>query len=365
MAINTDSQSAVTVILAMIYLVLILSIGIYVSNKMTLKGRRCRGLEEKVYPNLDKFITNISDDDAKYPLRDYYIKTAYNCCAVGIYKNSYVDLCALNACLGQGNRCLDMEIYSIKGAPAVAVSSLKDFNIKESYNSIPLSDVFQHLQDNAFSAGACPNPADPLFLNLRIKSDHKEINDKIAGLIYTHFESLVMGPEYSYENHQHNFSEIPLKEMRGKVIIMVDKTINSLYQQSKLDEYVNIAGGGRFMNSNRYYDIKYTYNSDDIINFNKYNMTIVLPDLSPSDANFNAALPQKYGCQFIAMAVQEMDEYLEKYDVFFGEAGHAFVLKPPDLRPQTEYVGAVKPLPPDQSLQPRHADTVVGLTYKI
>ena len=51
MAINTDSQSAVTVILAMIYLVLILSIGIYVSNKMTLR-RRCRGLEEKVYPIL-------------------------------------------------------------------------------------------------------------------------------------------------------------------------------------------------------------------------------------------------------------------------------------------------------------------------
>ena len=65
------------------------------------------------------------------------------------------------------------------------------------------------------------------------------------------------------------------------------------------------------------------------------------------------------------MAVQEMDEYLEKYDVFFGEAGHAFVLKPQDLRPQTEYVAAVKPLPPDQSLQARHADTVVGLTYKI
>ena len=146
---------------------------------------------------------------------------------------------------------------------------------------------------------------------------------------------------------------------------MVDKTINSHYEQSKLDEYVNIAGGGRFMNSNRYYDIKYTYNSDDVINFNKFNMTIVLPDLSPSDVNFNAALPQKYGCQFIAMAVQEMDEYLEKYDIFFGEAGHAFVLKPPELRPKTETVPAVKALPPDQSLQPRHADTVVGLTYKI
>ena len=56
MVISSDSQSAITIILAMIYLVLILSIGIYVSNKLTLKERRCRGLEEKVYPNLDKFM---------------------------------------------------------------------------------------------------------------------------------------------------------------------------------------------------------------------------------------------------------------------------------------------------------------------
>ena len=94
-------------------------------------------------------------------------------------------------------------------------------------------------------------------------------------------------------------------------------------------------------------------------------MSLVLPDLTASDANFNAALPQKYGCQFVAMAVQEMDEYLEKYDVFFGEAGHAFVLKPADLRPQTEQTAPIKALPADQSLEPRNADTVVGLSYKI
>jgi len=365
MPVDQDSQSAVTIILAMIYLVLILSISIYVSNKLTLKSRRCEGLKEKVYPNLDKFITNLPESEMSYPLRDYYVKTAYNCCAVGLYKNSYVDLCALNSCLGQGNRCLDMEIYSINGEPAVAVSSLSEFNIKESYNSIPLSHVFQHIRDNAFSAGACPNPADPLFLSLRIKSDHKEINDKIAGLIYNNFEDLVMGPDYSYEYHQHNFTDVPLRNMRGKVVIIVDKSVNSLYQQSKLDEYVNLAAGGRFLHANRYYDIKYTYDGDDLTHFNKYNMSLVLPDLTASDANFNAALPQKYGCQFVAMAVQEMDEYLEKYDVFFGEAGHAFVLKPADLRPQTEQTAPIKALPADQSLEPRNADTVVGLSYKI
>ena len=33
------------------------------------------------------------------PLGDYYIKSAYNCCAVNNYKYDYVDVCGLKACL--------------------------------------------------------------------------------------------------------------------------------------------------------------------------------------------------------------------------------------------------------------------------
>ena len=33
-----------------------------------------------------------------YKLKDFYVKTAYNSCATGKFKNDYVDLCALNNC---------------------------------------------------------------------------------------------------------------------------------------------------------------------------------------------------------------------------------------------------------------------------
>ena len=39
-----------------------------------------------------------------------YIKTAYNCCSGGNYKNDYVDLCVLKNILKQGVRGLDFEI---------------------------------------------------------------------------------------------------------------------------------------------------------------------------------------------------------------------------------------------------------------
>lgn len=64
--------------------------------------------------------------DCKYLLRDYYIKSAYNCCAVNRFKNSYVSKKALKICLSQGCRCLDFEIYSVDNKPVISVSDKKD-----------------------------------------------------------------------------------------------------------------------------------------------------------------------------------------------------------------------------------------------
>ena len=52
-------------------------------------------------------------DPSKYNLRDYYIKTAYNCCCGGEFKNDYVSTDALKKCISQGARVLDFDIYSI------------------------------------------------------------------------------------------------------------------------------------------------------------------------------------------------------------------------------------------------------------
>jgi hypothetical protein len=352
MEFRADTQSAVTVILAILYLVLILGIIMYVQNKLTLKSRRCEGLKEKVYPNLDPFVTDLPA--TREPLVNFYVKSAYNCCAVGLYKNSFVSLCALNACLGQGNRCLDFEIYSVDNQPVVAVSSLPDFNIKESYNSITLDKVLAHVAENGFSASACPNPGDPLFLNFRVKSDHSEVYDGMAALISKHLEDRTIGalnPKFGYANsgcsefscQPHNLfqmedgpygqnSGISFENAKGRVIIMVQGN-PSVLQASKLYEYTNVEAGGGFFQILRYtHDIKHSPDPQLLIHTTKRTGVMVLPDLKASDANYNFYLGKEYGCQFMCMAVQEFDENLEAYDAFFGEAGHAFVLKPKSLR---------------------------------
>jgi len=101
------------------------------------------------------------------------------------------------------------------------------------------------------------------------------------------------------------------------------------------------------MRALRYDDVKNTPDMDELVEFNKKNMTICLPNLNASAANPSAPLAMSYGCQFVGMSFQDFDQYMEYYDLFFDEQGSAFALKPVTLR----YVPVTidKPAPPPDS----------------
>ena len=82
-------------------------------------------------------------------LKDFYIKSAYNCCSTGSYKNCNVSVDMLKYVIRQGVRLLDFAIYSIDGQPIVATSSLKN-NTKTTYNYLYFSDVLDIIQNYAF-----------------------------------------------------------------------------------------------------------------------------------------------------------------------------------------------------------------------
>ena len=90
------------------------------------------------------------------------------------------------------------------------------------------------------------------------------------------------------------------------------------------------------------------------IDFNKKNMSIVLPDLSVLNKNQNASLQQKYGCQLTCMSYQNLDTNLAYYLNFF--ANSAFVLKPASLRFIPVTFTTPPPQDPQLSYAPRKID---------
>ena len=318
-------------IIGLIAIILLLS-ALYIRSKLNYVDDKCSDITE-IYTDIGK-VSNINPEDARYKdflLRDFYIKTAYNCCGLGDYKNTFVSVCALKEVIRQGVRCLDFEIYSVDNEPVVAVSTLDDYNIKESYNSVPFVKALETIRDYAFAGSTSPNPNDPLIIHLRIKSKNEKIFDKMTDALYGTLESHILGPEFSYENHGENLGAIPIKKMMGKVVVIVDKS-NSTFEKTSLDEYVNLCSNSVFMRALRDYNVKYTPDFHELIDYNKKHMTLSMPDLSSGDKNVSAALHMKYGCQMIAMCYQNYDINMEFYEDFFGGAGHAFVLKPENLR---------------------------------
>lgn len=319
----------VGLIIATIILIIILAV---LYNKLNLDNNNCINMNYQ-YKNMPLIKSlNENNDLFNYKLRDYYIKTAYNACCAGDFKNDFVNLCALKNCIKQGARCIDLEIYSLDDKPVIATSSVNDYTIKETYNSVLFSDAMDVISDYAFSGSTCPCPGDPLLIHLRIMSNNKKIYDEMAEILHNKLEKRLLGPEYSYENNQKNIGEEPLINFKGKIIIIVDKS-NPLFENTLLDEYVNLSSNSIFMRKFRYsYEIKFAQDTSEIIEYNKKNMSICLPDLKSKPENYNVSIPMKYGCQMVALSFQNYDDNMKFYEKYFNGIGYSFSLKPDHLR---------------------------------
>lgn len=281
-------------------------------------------------PTLNSIVDN--DNFNNYKLSDFFIKTAYNCCCTSNFKNSYVNLGSLEICLKQGVRCLDFEIHSVDNNPVVAASSVSDYNKKETYNYLYIKDVLNTIAKMAFSPSICSNFNDPLILHFRIMNNNATMYKNFANIISQtqQFNSLLLGKKYSHEYNGNNLATIPIINFKKKIIIIIYGA-DTFYQSTQLDEYINIASGQAFMHLLRYNNIKYN-NNNNLIEFNKKNMSIVLPNpqINIENPNFNRC--REYGCQFIAMSFQKNDSNLKQYNLFFNNNKSAFVLKPQQIR---------------------------------
>lgn len=356
--ISSSISNASLMRVAIIAIICVILIGIfaYVSGKLSLRSRKCAELGSlyKDFPKISSF--NPSSSDFGLTFKDYYIKTAYNACSIGNFKNSFVDLCALKEVIRQGYRGLDFEVYSVDNEPVVSTSAVDSYDVKQTYNAIPFKEVCSTIADYAFSGSACPNPNDPVIVHLRIMSANTIIYKKMADAIYNELENRVLGKKYSYENNGRNLGDVKLADLSQKVVIIVDRS-NQTFEGTELDEYVNIASNSTFMQCLRYDEVRYAPDMQELIEYNKKQMSITLPNLSDADTNPSASLAMKYGCQMVAMSAQNYDANLEFYDRFFDDAGTAFVLKPADLRFIPVTVAMPNAPPPQYSFKSRDVST--------
>jgi hypothetical protein len=334
---NMDKDFAATMILAFT-LVILICMSLYAVYKVRLQKSECDYMSV-LYPEntTNRYIKSINPNNDKFKNKfyDYYIKTAFNACSGGSYTNDYVDLCNLKAVIRDGVRCLDFEIYSINDEPIVSTSTSDNLFIKETYNHVKFADVMQTIQTYALSSSGAPNYKDPLVIHLRFKSNHQKMYTALAK-IFEQYNSdttgILLGKSYSFENKGRNLGGQPLSDFMGKIILVVDRTNTTFLDNKELLEYINLTSGSMFMRSYRYADVKNAPDMNDLIEYNRRSLSIILPDNNINPANPSGLYCRAAGCQLVAMRYQYVDSFLNENEKFFDEAGHAFSLKPDRLR---------------------------------
>jgi hypothetical protein len=311
-----------------------------------------------LYPSVNGNIRSINttDPDCSGNLFDYYIKTAYNACSGGSYKNDFVDICNLKAVIKQGVRCLDFEIYSVNDQPVVSTSTIDNYHVKETFNSVNFGSVMDTIRNYAFSGGTAPNPTDPIIIHLRCKSNNQKMYSKLAKIFKSNTD-IMLGMNYSYEIKGKNLGNVPLLSLQNKVVLIIDRSNTAFLENKQLLEFVNLTSNSMFMREYDFYGVKNNPDMNELIDFNRRGLTIVLPNSGSSPENPSGIISRANGCQMVAIRYQLVDNNLMENTGFFDRAGYAFALKPAELRYQPVTVAAPTPQLPEYSYATRNVST--------
>jgi hypothetical protein len=353
-ALDEDFQNSIILGIIFVFVITFICYVIYIRR---LKNSGSDYMND-MYSSVNGYVRSVSssDPDCSGNLFDYYIKTAYNACSGGSYKNDFVSKDVLKSIIRQGVRCLDFEVYSIDNSPVVATSTKDDYYVKETFNSVKFSEVMETINNYAFSGGTAPNPTDPILIHLRIKSNNQEMYTSLAN-IFKSYDTRMLGKEYSYENAGQNMGGIPLLDLQNKIMVIVDKTNDAFLQNEMFLEYVNLTSNSAFMRCMDYYDVKNNPDTQELTEYNRRNITMVMPDNGINPENPSSTLCRTYGCQMVAMRYQYVDNYLLENTMFFDRSGYAFALKPLALRYNPVTIAEPTPQNPAYSYETRSAET--------
>jgi hypothetical protein len=257
------------------------------------------------------------------------VKTAYNCCCTGDFKNDYVDSCALLNCAKQGVRALDFTVYSLHGEPVIAAATIGSKKYKEMYNSMPFSKTMSQVKQMfLYDSTNCSNITDPLFLIFRIQSSNVNLYNKMGEILSSVFgDGNATNKIYIPKTDQPLDTEF-ISELNGKVIILVDITGISGLENSKLYPLTALQLGtmtNQIYRETEAYDLLESgVNQTDQIK-------VLYPDYQAKSLNYDfntVGLKQQF--QFIGLNFQTNDVYLDAYNKLFT---HSIIQLPDTTKP--------------------------------
>jgi len=271
-------------------------------------------------------------------LTDYCVAGSGHTVVPGTTVYTYITTDAITKVVEGGARIVELAVYAVDKMPVVGVGN--DKSLMLTYNTLPFEDCCIAIANVAFKSTS------PFILSLVFHTEDTVILNKCADILKMTLRKFMLDSSYSYQRK--NLALEPVCNLLGKLVIVS----GDHHKGNGMDELVNLSWSSSLCRRLTYTQASQTYDYDELITFNRRNITLVVPDLADASMeNKNAEVALAFGCQWILMNYGSLDNAMELYTGRFVEA--SFIVKPEALRYKPVTYTAPPPQNPNVSFQPK------------
>ena len=259
-----------------------------------------------------------------YRLCDYYVASSAYSLFPGVKLYDYITDGVIPMLMPAGPRLVELDIYSDENNKPVVGLKNQQTGVDYAYNTVSLEACCVAIMNSAFNSVVCPVSSDPFMLSLVFHTDNTNVINAAAQILKTTCVSKMLDSSFSYQRK--NVAVEPVCNLQNKLIIVSGGPIKG----TLMEELVNLSWSGSTLRRLTYSQAAMTHDNNELINFNRDNITMIVPDVSTDLTNMNPQILLTYGCQWIMMNYGSPDTAMETYIGEFQEA--SYVLKPAALR---------------------------------
>ena len=278
-------------------------------------------------------------------LCDYYMSSSGYTVIPSTTVYTYITTDAITEVIKGGARLIELDIYSVGGDPVVGLADSKTNNMF-TYNTLKFEDCCTTLANTMFNSGTTTGYANPFVLSLNFHSEDNAFITRCADVMKMTLRKFMLRNEYSYQRK--NLAVEPICNLMGKLVIVSGGNTKG----NGMDELVNMSWASSNMRRMTYTEASQTFDHEELIEYNKRNITLVVPDMRSTELkNKNAEICFAYGCQWVAMNFGSLDNAMELYTGQF--IASSFAVKPDPLRYKPVTYKKPEPQSAGVSFQPK------------
>lgn len=261
----------------------------------------------------------------QYRLADFYAASSSYSVFPGAEVYDYVSDSILPLAIKAGVRLVELDIYSdVNDKPVVGLKNQK-LGVDYAYNTVSLEACCVSIANNAFNSINSPVSSDPFVLSLVFHTDKTKTINAGAEILKTTCRAHMLDSTYSYQRK--NLAVEPICNLQSKLIIVSGGAMKG----TLMEELVNLSWSTSHLRRMTYTQASQPHDQDELIDYNRNNITMVVPDIGEDLVNNNPQILFTFGCQWIMMNYGSIDNMMELYIGEFQE--NSIVLKPAALRP--------------------------------